>query len=97
MRLLITPAALDDISRIDVYLEARSPPGAERVRLEIDETMQMLLDYPYLGRKQRRKGIRKIGTSKYAYLIYYRVDETNEEVVVMTVQHKSRRRRFKDA
>ena len=97
MKLRITLDALDDIRQIDLHLSARNPAAARRVQLEIDQTLQRLLRFPYLGRRQRRKGVRKIGTNKYAYLIYYRVDEANDEVVVMTVQHKARRRKFKDA
>jgi plasmid stabilization system protein ParE len=41
--------------------------------------------------------VRKFVTRKYGYLVYYTVDETAEEIVVLDVRHPARRRDQDDA
>jgi len=36
-------------------------------------------------------------TPKYAYLVYYTVDETVDEIVILNVKHPARRREHGDA
>jgi toxin ParE1/3/4 len=35
-------------------------------------------------------------TKKYSYLIYYAVDDTADEIVVLNVKHPSREREYTD-
>jgi hypothetical protein len=42
------------------------------------------------------KSVRKLVTLKYRYLVYYMVDEGAEEIVILTLQHPSRRREYQD-
>jgi len=53
--------------------------------------------FPKIGRRQKVKGVRKIVTRKYPYLIYYTVNETAAEIIVLTIQHPSRERSQTDA
>jgi toxin ParE1/3/4 len=41
--------------------------------------------------------VRKLVTRKYAYLIYYTVDEAADEIVVLNVRHPARERDYEDA
>lgn len=41
--------------------------------------------------------MRKFVTRKYAYLVYYTVDEAAEEIVILNVKHPARRREHEDA
>ena len=59
--------------------------------------LQNLLLFPHVGRKQKAEGVRKFVTRKYAYLIYYTVDEAAEEIVILNVKHPARRREHEDA
>jgi len=34
---------------------------------------------------------------KYPYLVYYTIDETNQEIIVLTIQHPARDRKYDDA
>jgi hypothetical protein len=36
-------------------------------------------------------------TRRYAYLVYYTVDEAAEEIVILNVKHPARRREHEDA
>jgi toxin ParE1/3/4 len=53
--------------------------------------------FPQVGRAQSVEGVRKLVTRKYSYLVYYTVDEADEEIVVLTIQHPAREREHKDA
>jgi len=97
MRIIHTPRALADLDEIADYLKPRSSQGAKRVRSAILETLQHLVQHPRIGRLQTVDTVRKIGTRKYPYLIYYSIDENADEIVVPTIQHSARVREFTDA
>jgi hypothetical protein len=41
--------------------------------------------------------VRKFVTRKYAYLVYYTVDEAAEEIVILNVKHPARTREYEIA
>lgn len=95
MKLFLTPQAISDLNQIGDYIRERNPQAALRVRDSIETSLKLLELFPYAGREQTG-GIRRLITRKYAYLAYYRVDESNDEVVVVTIQHPARRRAYQD-
>jgi len=97
MKLRFTPRATENLAEIADYIRARNPAAALRVRAAIYESLQNLILFPHVGRRQRTEGVRKIVTRKYRYLVYYTVDDTAEEIVVLNVKHPARRREFEDA
>lgn len=97
MKLRFTLRATQDLSNIADYVHERNPPAARRVRAAIIETLQTLVLFPRIGRQQTIESIRKVVTRRYPYLVYYTVDETSEEIVVLTIQHPSRERTHSDA
>jgi toxin ParE1/3/4 len=42
------------------------------------------------------EGVREMVTRKYAYLIYYTVSETEDEIIILNVKHKARERGHSD-
>jgi len=82
MKLRFTPRALENISAIADYLRSRDPAAAQRVRAAIYESLQDLVLFPRVGRLQKTEGVRKFVTPRYAYLIYYTVDDAAEEIIV---------------
>jgi toxin ParE1/3/4 len=97
MKLRFTPRAAQDIAAIADYIHARNPGAARRVRAAILQSLQNLVLFPHVGRAQAVEGVRKLVTRKYPYLVYYRVDEAAEEIVILTVQHPAREREYEDA
>jgi toxin ParE1/3/4 len=96
MKLRFTPLATANLIEIADYIHARNPAAAQRVRAAIYESLQNLVLFPDVGRRQKTKGVRKLVTRKYAYLIYYTVDETADEIVILNVKHPARRREHED-
>jgi toxin ParE1/3/4 len=70
---------------------------SRRVRAAIYDSLQNLILFPYVGRRQTVEGVRKFVTRKYGYLVYFTVNETVEEFVILNVKHPSRRREHEDA
>jgi plasmid stabilization system protein ParE len=97
MKLRFTPRAIADLVEIADYIRARSPAAAQRVRGAIYESLQILLLFPHIGRKQRAEGVRKLVTRKYAYLVYYTIDDDADELVILNIKHPARRREHEDA
>jgi toxin ParE1/3/4 len=97
MKLRFARRAVEDISHIADYLQARNPRAAQRVRADIYDGLQDLILFPLVGRLQRTEGVRKFVTRRYAYLIYYSVDSTAEEIVVLSVKHSAQKREHDDA
>ena len=97
MKLRFSPQATQDLSGIADYVRERNPQGAQRVRAAIVESLQTLVLFPHIGRQQKAEGVRKLVTRRYSYLVYYFIDETSEEIVIIAIQHPSRQREHSDA
>jgi toxin ParE1/3/4 len=97
MKLRFTPRAIANLIAIGDYIHAQNPAAARRVRATIIDSLQTLILFPHVGRKQKVESVRKLVTRKYAYLVYYTVDEATEEIVILDVKHPASRREHEDA
>jgi toxin ParE1/3/4 len=97
MKLRFTPRALENITHIADYLQARSPSAAQRVRDDIYGGLRNLILFPQVGRLQQTESVRKFVTPRFAYLIYYTVDSAAAEIVVLSVKHPAQKREHDDA
>ncbi len=77
--------------------EAALYAAAVRVRAAILDSLQNLVLFPEVGRRQTVEGVRKLVTRKYPYLVYYTVDRAAEEIVILAIQHPAREREHSDA
>jgi toxin ParE1/3/4 len=96
MKLRFTRRAAQDLTDIGNHLQSRSPGGAANVRAAILDSLQILTEFPSAGRMQSVEGVRKLVTRKYSYLIYYEISPASDAIVVITIQHPSRKREFED-
>jgi toxin ParE1/3/4 len=97
MKLRFTPRATQDLIDIADYIRERNPAASLRVRAAILNSLQNLLMFPEIGRRQTVQGVRKLVTRRYPYFVYYSFDRANEEIVILTIRHPSRRREYDDA
>ena len=58
--------------------------------------MQDLVLFPLIGRRQSEFGVRKLITARYAYIIYYIVDEAQQEIVILSMKHPAEEREYDD-
>ncbi len=96
MKLRFTPQAIENLTAIIDYLNARNPQGSKRVRTAILDTFRLLLLFPDSGRVLRQ-GMRKIVTRRYGYVVYYSVDDVAEELTILSVRHAAQQRDPSDA
>ena len=96
MKLRFTPRAVRNIADVADYLRERNPAAAERVQSDIYDSLQSLILFPHVGRRQTAAGVRRIVTRRYSYLVYYTVDEAADEIVVLNVKHPAGKREFFD-
>jgi len=96
MKLRFTRQAAQDLNHIADYLRERNPTAARRVRSAIISSLQVLVLFPRIGRLQTTEGVRKLVTRRYPYVVYYIVDDTDEQIVLLTIQHPAREREHSD-
>jgi toxin ParE1/3/4 len=96
MKLRFTPRATRDLVDIADYIRERNPNASLRVRAAILESLQDLVLFPEVGRRQKLEGVRKFVTRKYFYLVYYTLDLIAEAIVILTIQHPAREREHED-
>lgn len=77
-------------------MQARHPATAVKISAEIETAAERVGQFPFSGRPQDVPCVRKIVTSGYKYLIYYLVNEPEDAVDILTVQHPARVRRYED-
>jgi plasmid stabilization system protein ParE len=96
VRLRFTSRAIGEIARIADFVRANNPAAASHIRASLYDSLQNLLLFPNLGRRQSTEGVRKIVTRRFAYLIYYTVDRANDEIVILNVKHLAQEREHQD-
>jgi toxin ParE1/3/4 len=94
MRLRYTARAAQDLAAIADYLMARNPAAARAVRDAILRSLRMLVSFPEIGRRQTIIDVRKLVTRRYPYIVYYRVDRSAKEIVILTIQHPAQQREY---
>jgi plasmid stabilization system protein ParE len=97
MKLRFTPRATQDLLDIADYIRERNPNASLRVRAAILDCLQDLVLFPEAGRRRTIEGVRKFVTRKYSYLIYYVLDQSVDEIIILTIQHSAREREYEDA
>jgi toxin ParE1/3/4 len=97
MKLRFTRRAVENIAAIAYHIRERNPAASQRVRAAIYQSLQDLILFPHVGRLQQTEGVRKLVTRKYAYLVYYTIDEAADEVIILNVKHPAQDREHEDA
>jgi toxin ParE1/3/4 len=86
-RLVLAPAARDDLDAIHSHISADNSEAADRVLDSAFETFGALIRNPELGRvreftRARLGGLRSIGVRSYPnYVIFYRTRQATVEIV----------------
>lgn len=83
-----TPNALNDLQEISSYIEReRSISSADKICSLLFESIQMLADYPYMGRLGRLAETRELIAGNY--IVGYRV--SSERIEILRIWHGARR------
>jgi toxin ParE1/3/4 len=85
-----TPTANAELGVVLDYIAERSPQGARKVQGRIGDMISLLSQYPYAGSQTNDPGLRYLTASPYPYLIFYEVNEAEDEAVIIAVRHSAR-------
>ena len=90
MKLRYTERALADLEAIQAYIARYNPRASQAVGERIRGTIELLADFPGLGRT-RDKETRILPMAGNPYVVYYGVDAKEDEVIILHVRHGRRR------
>jgi plasmid stabilization system protein ParE len=89
MRVRYTPRALSDLRRITEYIADFNPAGARNVKHAMDRTIELIAQFPQVGRRVGEQNTRVLPVGRYPYLIYWTVEA--DEARIVHIRHAARR------
>jgi addiction module RelE/StbE family toxin len=92
MKLRFTLQATGDLAEIANYIRDENPGAALNVRAAILHSLELLAQFPKSGRLQSVEDVRKLVVRRYPYLVYYRISDATDEIVILTIRHPARDR-----
>ena len=99
-KILITPAAEDDLINIWIYIARDNPEAADRTYQAAEKTFETLAAMPEIGtvywtKRAKLKGLRFFPIKQFHnYLIYYREIIDGIEIVRVLHAHMEKNRRL---
>jgi plasmid stabilization system protein ParE len=90
MRVRFTATANDENDRLLATIAADNLATAEHVASAIEATIARLRSFPHLGSETDVTGVRLTVVKRYAYLIFYVIE--NDDIVIRNIRHPAQRR-----
>jgi toxin ParE1/3/4 len=90
VEIIWSPLARARLDEIRAYVALERPGAAERLATRIVAAVEVLRDYPYLGRSGAEPGIRELVIGGTPYIVLYRV--RGKRVTIDTIWHGAQRR-----
>ena len=90
MKLRYTERAIADLEAIQAHVARHNPRAAAMLGKRIRTALDLLADFPGLGRK-RDDEVRALPIVTHPYVVYYSLDERAGEVIILHVRHGRRR------
>jgi addiction module RelE/StbE family toxin len=91
MKLRYTERAITDLEAIQTYVAADNPSAATKLGKRIKSAVELLENFPELGRPGRFAGTRVLLVARTPYAVYYTVELGRREVVILHIRHGRRR------
>jgi toxin ParE1/3/4 len=88
MRVRYTPRARADLVAILDYIDQRNPRGARNVKRALQRVIELIGEYPHVGRLCREQQVRVIPVGRYPYLVYWTIEEGH--VWLVHIRHAAR-------
>jgi toxin ParE1/3/4 len=80
------------LREIRAFVAQDKPDAAERLAARIVAVVEVLKDFPYLGRAGVEPGVRELAIGGTPYVIFYQVRK--HQVIVSTIFHGAKLRRI---
>jgi len=91
VRLRYTERAIADLEAIQSHIAEDNPPAGAAVGSRIKEAIELLADFPGLGRPSRIANTRVLLVAATPYAVYYTIRKRAREVVIAHIRHGRRR------
>jgi plasmid stabilization system protein ParE len=91
MKVVLSDRARLRLRQIHRYIAEDNPVAAERAAIRIRQTVELLADFPRIGRIWEDGETRALNVSGLPYRVHYRIDEDAELVQIITIAHTSRK------
>ena len=90
MKLRWTPEAAENLVSTCDYVARDSGAAARRIATAVHEQLNLLLEFPQLGRPGREKGTRELTLTPLPYIVIYRVRE--DRIEILSIWHGAQKR-----
>lgn len=90
MKIIWRRQARDDAREAYAYLLDKDPYAALRIFEAIEKSVEMLADFPAIGRAGRVENTRELVITGTPYIAAYRVDSRIDAVIILAVIHAAR-------
>jgi plasmid stabilization system protein ParE len=89
VKLIVSPAALTDLERLNVFLAGKNEPAAARAAEVLDDAMQSLEIFPDRGRPSNIPGAREliVPFGRSSYVLRYTHFAELDAVVILRIWH----------
>ncbi len=91
MKVVLSDRARLRLRQIHRYIAEDNLIAAERVAIRIRQTVELLADFPRIGRNWEDGATRALNVSGLPYRVHYSIDEAAETVQIITIAHTSRK------
>jgi plasmid stabilization system protein ParE len=86
---ILTPLANDDFMESLEWYSNQQEQLEERFYAAITKSMELIAKNPYLF-TERKKGAHVAVVEKFPFLIFYKIDNQHQHVVILAILHQSR-------
>jgi plasmid stabilization system protein ParE len=92
MKLRWSETALAEVEDIFSFIYENSRTAATAVVERIEGLTVLLEEFPFVGHLTDEPEVRVLSVVRYPFLIFYAIDETAGEVVILHVRHTAQER-----
>jgi toxin ParE1/3/4 len=92
MKVRWTETALDELDHIFSYIYERNRSAASAVVSRIESLVDLLEAFPLAGHVTDEAEVRMLAVVRYPFLIFYAIEEMNDEVVILHIRHTAQDR-----
>jgi addiction module RelE/StbE family toxin len=88
MEIKFTKQALDDLDNIYDFIASENEKIAKQILVKIGNTLDIIRDFPDIGRQIGKMKAREIVVSKLPFLVVYKI--IDRQIFVLTIFHTAR-------
>jgi toxin ParE1/3/4 len=96
MKIVFSARATAEFKSIARYFMKINPAVAKAISNDIRKAVKLLDRHPEIGKRQDVPGTRRVVSTRYGYLIYYRPLAAEGSVEIITIIHGRQQRPFQD-